>query len=333
MTQNSKLPGIAPWPRSAKQGRPRSGAGKTPRHRSLASLREAGQAAKRGGQISNLYSIRMRASRDKKHISGAERMVTFGEISLISQELIERALNHEIDIPNEIILTVESINNPVIETTALDISTILTDGIDDSRKKASELLKEIGVSEKAIEVAFNSIFSGAAPDYSNMRGAMVIDTSTCERLELDPYRGIRASRMDIRREIKDLFKEKLKGILSGVPNRVIEAVVLATKVSNAPSYLAELCISDNPNYTTGYVASRKSGYVRLPSLKEKGDTKGGRAFFIDGNGFDLSSFIDYIEKKPVLLTAIGRLYAPCSMEEFWKMLNEKNNTYSKSCCR
>jgi 6-carboxyhexanoate--CoA ligase len=50
--------------------------------------------------------------------------------------------------------------------------------------------------------------------------------------------------------------------------RVKEALMLATKVSAHPATVAELCWSDDPEYITGYVASKKQGYQRIMKLKE-----------------------------------------------------------------
>ena len=38
---------------------------------------------------------------------------------------------------------------------------------------------------------------------------------------------------------------------------MVMSIVLATKVSAHPATVAELCWSDDPEYITGYVASRK----------------------------------------------------------------------------
>lgn len=47
--------------------------------------------------------------------------------------------------------------------------------------------------------------------------------------------------------------------------------MLATKVSEHPATVAELCWSDDPKYITGYVASKELGYQCITKLKEYGD--------------------------------------------------------------
>jgi len=85
--------------------------------------------------------------------------------------------------------------------------------------------------------------------------------------------------------------------------------VLASKVASVKGTIAELCWSDDPFYTTGYVASKKLGYVRIPHLKKEGDYHGGRVFFVDFvNTVEINDYIEEIEKTPVLVTKFDGLY-------------------------
>ena len=84
-----------------------------------------------------------------------------------------------------------------------------------------------------------------------MRGAMLLDADTLERLEPDAERGLRATYMDAERTAKGA---------SDCKNHFAEAVVLATKVIHAPHIVAEICVSDDPDYVTGYVAAQSFGY-------------------------------------------------------------------------
>jgi 6-carboxyhexanoate--CoA ligase len=74
--------------------------------------------------------------------------------------------------------------------------------------------------------------------------------------------------------------------------------------------VAEVCISDDPDYTTGYVASEYLGYVRIPHIKKKRDRRGGRIFFLKENA-DILHVISYLEKTPILIEGIK----PCSGEK------------------
>lgn len=263
-----------------------------------------------------IYSLRMRASKDGSHISGAERILSKKRIQIEMIEMLKRALNHQTGDPDEIYFTIEEIKEEIPYTASLPISTILTEGFEDSRNKAAELLILNDISEAAIRRAFDDISKGASPDRKNMRGAMIIDIDTGERLEHDSYRGIRVSRMDLWEGAEEALKIEMKRI--GVEGlRVKEALILATKVIMAGT-MAELCWSDNPDYTTGYVASKKYGYVRFPYLKREGDTKGGRAFFVKGSEVDLDSYIEFLQKRPLLIRGITPGFSPCSWSEFLK---------------
>ena len=76
-------------------------------------------------------------------------------------------------------------------------------------------------------------------------------------------------------------------------------IVLASKVQSAEGIVGELCWSDDPDYTVGYVACNDI-YHRIPSMKEFGSNLGGRVFFVKPNT-DLDCVITYLEKAPVLV--------------------------------
>lgn len=263
-----------------------------------------------------IYSLRMRASRDGMHISGAEKILPKDKLSSGLVGLFSRAMDHGIGNPDEIHFTIEEIKDEILYTDSLPISTVLTDGLEDSKGKASKLLNLLCISEKAIIRAFDDISSGASPDRMNMRGAMFIDIDSGERLEPDHYRGVRVSRMGFLLEAEEALRIEMERV--GVyGQRLKEAISLATKVSMSKT-VAELCWSDNPDYTTGYVASKRHGYVRFPDLKKEGDMAGGRAFFLKGSETDLNSYITFLQEKAVLIRSITPGFSPCTWEEFLK---------------
>jgi 6-carboxyhexanoate--CoA ligase len=131
---------------------------------------------------------------------------------------------------------------------------------------------------------------------------MIMDAVSGDRLEPDHERGVRASRFDWTDSALGSISRNLEE--RGLTHfRTREALALATKVAHAPAMVAELCWSDEPEYTAGYVASLGTGYVRFPYLKERGDPCGGRAFFVDRNKLDLSALMHYLQTVPVLINA------------------------------
>jgi len=250
----------------------------------------------------NLYSIRMRASLKGKHISGAERIVLVNKIHDTSQELLTRASGRSV-MPDQIIIKIEPVEALGIrELTALDVNMENAADMIAGRSAASRVLQRAGVSARAAEAAIKHISKGAAPSGSNMRGAMIMDAVSGDRLEPDHERGVRASRFDWTDSALGSISRNLEEL--GLTHfRTREALALATKVAHAPAMVAELCWSDEPEYTAGYVASLGTGYVRFPYLKERGDPCGGRAFFVDRNKLDLSALMHYLQMVPVLINA------------------------------
>jgi 6-carboxyhexanoate--CoA ligase len=190
--------------------------------------------------------------------------------------------------------------------TSLDVATLETPDYLTGRQNATRVLKLAGVSEQAAAMAMDLINKGAALNGANMRGAMIMDAVTGERLESDQSRGIRSSRFDWTDEASLHAKQQLAAV--GLSHyRTAEALALATKVAHAPGMIAELCWSDEPDYTAGYVASLSTGYVRFPFLKQCGDTHGGRAFFVDHDHLDLAALIRYLESEAVLINSVGSI--------------------------
>jgi 6-carboxyhexanoate--CoA ligase len=252
----------------------------------------------------SLYNIRMHASIGDRHISGGERIVIRQKIGRTVEELLERAMRKGCT-RDQIAITVEPLGDALIHRlTALDVITLSPLDMEAGRDAASRVLQRAGVSAQAIHTAISHLSAGAALSGGNMRGAMIIDAQRGERLEPDRERGVRASRFDWSEEASEKIFNQLVAL--GLTHfRTREALALATKVASAPGIVAELCWSDDPDYTAGYAASPGLGYVRFPILKNIGDKKGGRAFFIDKDVLDMDMLLRYLEQEAALITDIG----------------------------
>jgi 6-carboxyhexanoate--CoA ligase len=249
-----------------------------------------------------MFSIRMRAEKNKKHISGAEKLVDKCMISTTIMELAQRALTHEKGEPDIINISVESLKTPVRKITSLPL--ILTNVQNETEGKtlARKLLHELGIPGSCIEKSISLLENGPA-EGENMRGAIIMDING-NRLEPDKDRGVRASRIGITEEASQELHTALsyKG-LSAYFTYISEALVLATKVASVKGTIGELCWSDDPSYTAGYVASGKMGYIRIPHLKNKGNPYGGRVFFVEN--IDPGNYINEMESAPVLVDKFG----------------------------
>jgi 6-carboxyhexanoate--CoA ligase len=145
-----------------------------------------------------------------------------------------------------------------------------------------------------------------------MRGATLITAEKGGRLEPDRQRGIRVSRHGITKPaLKELSSKLSKYDIN--TDTVQEALILASKVSSCKHVIAELCVSDDPDYTTGYVASRDFGYVRIPHIKNKGSKSGGRAFFVK-EGIDIGNVIEYLERMPVMISKVSSCKGTASID-------------------
>jgi len=174
-----------------------------------------------------------------------------------------------------------------------------------ARASAAERIVAAGVSRSAADAAVRLLAEGPAPGGGVMRGAVLIDAVSGCRLESDSCRGVRVSRLGLAHALRESFAARMLG--EGLdPRRVGEAVVLASKVQSAPGVMAELCWSDDPSYVTGYVATRE-GYFRYTPLKESGDRRGGRVFFVQP-GVDLADLVNFLERTPFLVTDLGGLF-------------------------
>jgi 6-carboxyhexanoate--CoA ligase len=237
----------------------------------------------------------MRSARTGDHISGAEGIYEKDHVKKIVQQYTERALTHEKGRADEIYLTVEELKEKIRRTSTLPLGTINTRNPEAAKKAAVNLLSSVGITERAIEEAFKALTVGIT-----MRGAILMNIEGV-RLEPDLLRGVRVTRMGITKKASAELSRKL-GRHGLNDDTVKEALILATKVHKSKMVLGELCISDDPNYTTGYIATRTHGYIRLPRIKKRGASYGGRTFFITGG--EVKDLINYLQKEPVLINEI-----------------------------
>jgi len=259
-----------------------------------------------------MWSIRMRASkksgvRDQGsgvrqrqreiHISGAEGIYDESEIRKACESYIKRALTHSRGKPDEIIITIEKIRQKPKTISLLPVATLKCSSPEKAREIITQKLKSLDISKKAIDKGFAVLNSK-----KTMRGASLILLKSGRRIEPDKERGVRVSRMGIEKSAEKKLSEKLSGAKINTTRlrRVKEALVLASKAASCRDIIAEVCISDDPDYTTGYIASKESGYLRIPNIKREKEMHGGRVFFIRETA-DIAGLISYLEKKPVIV--------------------------------
>ena len=264
-----------------------------------------------------LFSVRMRASARKKHISGAEGIYKTDRVEATLLQFLYRALNHERGLPEEVVLTVEPIKDKPLRLKAPPVYTARIRDNHNAWSFIKELLMAVGISPECFERAKELIFSACS-----LRGAAVYTTKTTMRLDRNHERGIRARMLGITEEAKVELYEILEA--QGLDTRVVsEALVLATKVINTPGVVAELCVSDNPSYTTGYVSIRGLGYIRVPFIKHSGSDCGGRVFFVEEDA-DITAIEDFLRNRPVMVNEISTFHGIINPDEIIGLLDSKS---------
>lgn len=257
-------------------------------------------------KITDLWNIRMRASKSAGclkskvkglrsiHISGAEGIYNPPEIAKAIREYTLRAMNHSRGAPDNIVITIEKIKRKPFIIPLLPVSTVRCDSPDEAGRIIHKILASAGISEKAIKSGFRVVTGKIS-----MRGASLILSDSGIRAEPDQHRGVRVSGLGIMKNTGESLSRRLAK--EGINTKTVkEALVLASKVASCRGVAAELCISDDPDYTTGYVSARKLGYIRIPNIKYKGSAAGGRVFFINKES-DVTHVIEYLEKTPAIV--------------------------------
>lgn len=255
--------------------------------------------------MKHLWSVRMRASKSahgthpavrgqqEVHVSGAEGLYPVSDIPIVVRQYIERALHHPKGMPEKVVVTAELMQQSPRIIGTLRVSTVDVHTPDDAKIIVQDVLLSLGISKKALHAGFAVIQKGG------MRGATIISAAKGNRLEPDRQRGVRVSRLGITPAASRRLAARLA--LHGINTETVkEALVIASKVVSHRDVIAELCVSDNPDYTTGYVASEKFGYLRVLNIKPKKSDTGGRAFYVR-EGTDIDDLINYLESSPVLI--------------------------------
>jgi 6-carboxyhexanoate--CoA ligase len=206
------------------------------------------------------------------------------------------------------VITIESVLRRPKMIRALPVTTLECGSPSEARSFIQKVLRATGISLTACRNALRLLNGN-----NSMRGASLIRCESGIRVEPDKKRGIRASRFGIERSAGDkLSMELLRNGINTVT--VKEALILASKVASCTEVVAELCVSDDPGYTTGYFSSKKYGYVRIPNIKKKNAKNGGRVFFIAEDA-DRESVIDFLEDTPVLIDRTGGCCGECAIDE------------------
>lgn len=264
------------------------------------------------------------------HVSGGEGI--YGRESLHEEccRLLRRALGHERGVPDSVNISIEKLSAEPLAISSLPVVTCRVNDPVEAELAVVRILKHIGICDEAIIKTTAMVKRG-----TEVAGALLIDAFSGTMIAA----GKRAGKGDHITESTDVaLHEALPGdfnvrvsrfgitpggrarLLSALADvglthfRVMEALQVASKVAGCPFVEAEVCVSDDTHYTTGYVASRKLGYVRIPHVKAEGSHSGGRVFFLNP-AVELSHLMEYMKKTPVIIDEIGRIKGVKPLDE------------------
>ncbi len=242
----------------------------------------------------------MRIHQEGTHLSGAEELVPAQELEHVlasfSKRLLPHAFNNPTHPPQQIV-TIDPISKGDIQRKSLlPVQFLESPSCEESAKGLQELLECLlpeGQAESILE-----IFRKEIMETSPRHGALLV-TSTGRIFQEAGTTGIRTTHLGCDPSLRKALQENLDHYLAKPNHRFIDALVLASKVLASESVLLEICVSDDPSYTTGYMASRLFGYVRIPHMKKRGIGKGGRLYVVSPT-VHLPTLLRELRETPVL---------------------------------
>ncbi len=246
------------------------------------------------------FSIRMRIHQEGTHLSGAEDLVPARDLdhvlSSFSDRLLPHLLNDAIPPPQQIVTIDPVPGKEIRRKPLLPVQFMESLSCDESEIGLREILDCLlpeGKTERIMEI-FKQEIMGNLPRH----GALIV-TSLGEPILAEGDSGIRTTHVGCEPSLRRALEEMLDNYLEKPNHRFIDALVLASKVLASESVVAEICASDDPSYTTGYVASRPFGYVRIPHMKKAGYGRGGRLYVVFPT-LHLRTLINELRHTPVL---------------------------------
>jgi 6-carboxyhexanoate--CoA ligase len=267
----------------------------------------------------DFFSIRMRAFSGEKHLSGGEDLVERSALRDRLLALTEQGLtssrNQEGVLPSLNIRVEPVKNSSVLRKTLLPVHCLESSSHQETLSFLSGVLEAIG-SRESIDTSslgrwLNDVLNGTE---SGLSGASLFFPDG-ERW-IPENRGVRVTQFGMVPAIRQTLLEEAKNHPAGSGRRFVDALQIASKVAGLPDFLLELCASDNPEYTTGYIALRNFGYLRLPLLKRAGNSSGGRVILLSRklDERERAHAVSYLSRTPVLFTGRSRLF-PASTGE------------------
>lgn len=263
----------------------------------------------------DFFSIRMRAFSGEKHLSGGEDLV--GRSTLVERllALTEQGLTStrkQDGVPPSLNIRVEPVEkSSVVHKTLLPVHCLESSSHRETLSFLSDVIKTIGhreaIDSSALWRWFISLFEGSDEGLS---GASFLFPDG-ERW-IPETRGVRITHFGVLPSIRHSLLEEAKNHTVGSGRRFVDALQIASKVQGLSDALLELCASDNPEYTTGYIAIHSFGYLRLPHIKVAGNPAGGRLILFSRQleERERARAVSFLSQTPVLFTRRSSVFSP-----------------------
>lgn len=230
------------------------------------------------------------------HISGAERIASYDALKEEVLNLMERAFTHPKGKSDFVNISIQKIHDES-KITYIKPLNIKTLSLDENENIPYDILKELGFSLDKSKHAMELLFS-----QENLKGALIVGFNTLHEFKDNITRCVN---MDYDSSIKeDLDKFLEKNNFLG--KYLKDALCLSSKICNDENVLCEICISDDPNYKTGYISSKSLGYIRITNLKPNHHKSGGRIIFIKDET-KLEETIDYLKNSIVIINSVPKI--------------------------
>ncbi|BAM06675.1 6-carboxyhexanoate--CoA ligase [Leptospirillum ferrooxidans] len=269
------------------------------------------------------FNIRMRASLNGKHCSGGEEILLERNLEEGISRLFKRGLGsapHHLKNDLTISIRVDGVAPEHLQRSQLlPVRQLHSESEETTRSFIrSFLLFSLGKisvdQEKSTQKILDCIDSLLKPTANPLWGAILLSPSG-EKIPV-PEEGVRTTHIGMEWKTKEELEASAES--NGISGRRFpEALMLASKVVAQPLIHLELCISDDPTYTTGYIAAKDIAYIRLPHMKKAGMTGGGRIYLLNRipDDDELTALIAGLKETSVLFDKMSPISPPQHLED------------------
>ncbi|MGC8528990.1 MAG: 6-carboxyhexanoate--CoA ligase [Leptospirillia bacterium] len=242
----------------------------------------------------------MRIHKNGRHISGAEDLVAPENFESAISRLASRMLSYPNENPPlQQILTIDPISPSSIHQGALlPVRALESSSLRESMDSVRMILENLLPPSLATRVLmiFEKEILGCHP----RNGALLVNEQG-HIINESANGGIRTTHFGCLPTLRKSLEEAAARRLVQPSYRFVDALILSSKVLMAEQILLELCASDDPNYQTGYIASRTTGYIRIPFIKPAELPSGGRLYLLkEENALD--NLLTFLRETPVLFS-------------------------------